>query len=81
MIFSPSIQREQDETIKAYKLRLCRNKDLYEITWDKIAELINKETGDKFGESKYRKWYASYREGYEDSVSERERSNQSLCEC
>lgn len=79
-ILLSSIQRRQDETVKAYKLRLCRNKDLYEITWDTIASLINKETGDKFGESKYRKWYASYREGYEDSTCERDASSQAIDE-
>lgn len=62
------LKRKQDESIKEYKIRLCKNKDLYEISWDTVAELINKETGDKFGESKYRKWWYAYSEGYNDSA-------------
>lgn len=66
---SPTLQRLQGETIKAYKIRLCENKDTYQIHWNQIADLINQETGDNFGESKYRKWYVNYKEGYEDAMS------------
>ncbi|QDX94738.1 hypothetical protein EEL30_22105 [Brevibacillus laterosporus] len=69
MIVTPDeLKRKPDETIKAYKLRLARAKHLYSINWNQIADLINKETGENFGESKYRKWYANYIEGYEDGV-------------
>lgn len=65
---SPTLQRNQGETIKAYKIRLSKNKDSYGINWNTVAELINSETGDSFGESKYRKWYANYIEGFEDGI-------------
>ncbi|GED72525.1 hypothetical protein BRE01_62270 [Brevibacillus reuszeri] len=65
---SPTLQRLQGETVKAYKIRLCENKDTYQINWNQIADLINQETGDNFGESKYRKWYVNYKEGYEDAM-------------
>jgi hypothetical protein len=64
------INRKQDETVKSYKIRLFKNKDLYDINSQNIADLINKETGDTFNESTYRKWYRSYSEGLEDGKKE-----------
>jgi hypothetical protein len=64
------INRKQDETVKSYKIRLFKNKDLYDINSQNIADLINKETGDTFNESTYRKWYRSYSEGLEDGIKE-----------
>lgn len=63
------IERKQNESIKAYKMRLCGNKDVYGITFDKIAELINAETGEKRSEGYYRRWWNGYKEGFEDGVS------------
>ncbi len=62
--------RKENETIKQYKLRLFRNKATLNINKDTIAELINKETENNFNESTYRKWFASYEEGYRDKESE-----------
>ncbi|MDD4778991.1 MAG: hypothetical protein PHT02_00110 [Tissierellia bacterium] len=64
------INRKQDETIKSYKIRLFKNKDLYGLNSQNIADLINKETGDTFNESTYRKWYRLYSEGLEDGKKE-----------
>ena len=61
-------QKEQNETIKEYKLRLFRNKELYGLSMEQIAQLINAETGDNFSESAYRKWFKPYQEGYEDGI-------------
>lgn len=63
-------QRQPDENIKKYKLRLFQNKDIYDLTCEQIAELINKETGDNFGESVYRKWYKVYFDGLSDGLKE-----------
>lgn len=63
-------QREKNETVKEYKLRLFRNKELYGLTSEQIAQLINTETGDEFSESAYRKWFKPYQEGYEDGIRE-----------
>lgn len=65
-----NISRQPNETIKQYKIRLFANKDIYNLTSQDIADLINKETGDNFSESVYRKWYKSYIEGYEDAKKE-----------
>gem|GEM_PF-3713374 len=63
--------REPFETFKAYKIRLCRNKDMYELSWKQIASLLNAETDEgKRDESTYRKWWNAYIEGHEDSQRE-----------
>ncbi|MFB0831543.1 metallophosphoesterase [Brevibacillus laterosporus] len=70
MIATPNeLKRKPNETIKAYKLRLGNTKHLYPINWNQIADLINKETGENFSESKYRKWFFPYMEGYSDALS------------
>ena len=59
------MQRNENETIKDYKIRLCENKDIMSFSWQNIADIINKETGDSFSESSYRKWWASFQDGRE----------------
>ena len=56
-------KRGINESILDYKIRLCDNKNTLNLKWKDIAELINKETGNQFGESAYRKWYNSFTEG------------------
>lgn len=55
-----------DESVKTYKIRLCENKDIYDLSWNEISYLINKESGDRYDESYYRKWWNGYSEGFED---------------
>ena len=64
------LTRQENETIKSYKLRLFRNKELYDIDTKQIADLINKETGETFNESTYRKWFRNYEEGFVDARKE-----------
>ena len=61
--------RLKSESIKDYKIRLCENKDLYNITFSKIAELINSETGENKSEGYFRRWWNGYKEGYQDGVN------------
>jgi len=56
----------QDESIKAYFVRICENRVLLGLIWEDVKELMNKETGKNFQESAYRKRWASYKEGLED---------------
>jgi hypothetical protein len=65
------ISRQPGESIKDYTVRLCRNREQYGLKWDDVAALINKETGDDYGESRYRKWFSAWSEGYEDGLRER----------
>lgn len=62
--------KRENESVKAYKIRLFKNKDLYGLTSQQIADLINKESGDNYCESTYRKWYAAYSEGVSDTEKE-----------
>ena len=55
------------ESVKDYKIRLCSNKDLYGISFQKITELVNKESGESKSESTYRRWWQAYKEGYSDA--------------
>lgn len=69
-IINLDINRKQDENIKQYKLRLCRDKDILNLSWKDVAALINNETGDNWSDSKYRKWFYAYDEGFQDGVDE-----------
>lgn len=62
--------RKENESIKKYKLRLFRNKDILNIKSKEIADLINNETENNFNESTYRKWFSAYEEGYTDKEKE-----------
>jgi hypothetical protein len=64
------VYRKENENIKKYKIRLFENKELYNLTTQDIANLINKETGDTYGESTYRKWWRNYNEGYQDCIND-----------
>lgn len=52
--------RLDNEDLKDYKLRLMVNKHEYGLNWNEIANLLNAETGMKYDESTYRKWYNAY---------------------
>lgn len=49
-----------EESFADYHLRLYENLDVYEITSHQAAELLNKEYGSSYDESKWRKDYAQY---------------------
>lgn len=63
------LKRQENENLLEWKIRLCSHKDEYGLTWDQVATIINKETGDKFGESTYRKWFANFKQGMEYAKS------------
>jgi hypothetical protein len=54
------IQREENESFLDYHVRLFANKDTYELDTYQITELLNKEFGTNYSESKWRKDYAAY---------------------
>lgn len=62
-------RKQSYENLKEYKVRLYRNKDIYELSNVEIGELINKESGEKFDESAHRKWAFPYMEGYDDAIA------------
>ena len=46
-----------NENFKDYKIRLCKNKDIYNLSWNMVADLLNSVSGNNFNESTYRKWW------------------------
>ena len=73
--------RLPDETYQDYFVRLFENKALYKLDCNKIAELLNHENGQNYGESKYRKEYAAFSRGrvYERELIERGVKTRILC--
>ncbi|KIL12224.1 hypothetical protein B4127_1555 [Bacillus pumilus] len=64
MIDPIKLKRHSDENLKQWKLRICENYKEYGLSnWNEVADVINKETGDKKGESAYRKWFTNFNEG------------------
>ncbi|PCK17656.1 hypothetical protein CEY02_19665 [Bacillus pumilus] len=64
MVDPIKLKRHSDENLKQWKLRICENYKEYGLNnWNEVAEVINKETGDKKGESAYRKWFTNFNEG------------------
>lgn len=70
----------ETENIRDYKIRLCSNKDNYQLTWDEIKELINNQTGDSYGESTYRKWWSAFSEGLDFGNKSKLKSDELLNE-
>lgn len=55
--------KERDESPLEYKIRICENREEYGLTWDEVAQVLNEEFQENFGESKYRKWWYAFQEG------------------
>lgn len=53
------------ESWDEYFIRLCENKNEYNITFKQIAVLLNLENGKNFGESAYRKRFKDFNRGRE----------------
>lgn len=48
MIDPIKLKRHSDENLKQWKLRICENYKEYGLSnWNEVAEVINKETGEK----------------------------------
>lgn len=55
------LKRLDGESVTDYEIRLFSNKQLYNLTSEEIANLLNSELGESNGESKYRKDYAAFK--------------------
>jgi hypothetical protein len=54
------LEKKDEESFLDYHIRLFANKETYGIDSYEIAELLNKEYGSNYSESKWRKDYAAY---------------------
>lgn len=62
---SMDTKRLDDESITDFKIRICSNKAILNLTWLQVSEVLNRETSQSFGESAYRKWFQNFAEGLE----------------
>lgn len=74
------INRKQDESIDDYLLRLGGNKDIYSLNWVQVAERMNAESNEDFGESKWRKDFFLIKKGYELAIKNNISENEVLQE-
>lgn len=62
------MKRKRYESLIDFKLRVCESKEALDMTWEEVARIINEETGNTFGEAKYRKWYKDFSEGIDYAI-------------
>lgn len=61
---------QANETPKAYRIRLYKNKDLYNLSNEEIGKLCNEVFNVEWTESAHRKKTQNYLKGYDDAKSE-----------
>jgi UDP-2,3-diacylglucosamine pyrophosphatase LpxH len=61
---------KSEESLESYKIRLCKNKDLYDLRWQDISELWFEETAEKKSPDWFRKFWRYYSEGYQAALKE-----------
>lgn len=66
------VKRYDNEPYIEYFVRLFEHKSEYGLTSESIASLLNRETGQNYGESAYRKEYAAFSRGRKYEIDRRE---------
>lgn len=61
---------KSNESLDSYKVRLCKNKDLYDLRWQDLSELWFEETGERKSSDWFRKFWRYYSEGYNDAIKD-----------
>lgn len=69
---------QPNETPKAYRIRLYKNRDLYGLSVKEVGKLCNEAFGVSWDESAHRKKVKNYLEGYNDAKAEVGASDQQL---
>lgn len=77
-IINSQALRQPNETPKAYRIRLYKNKKLYDLSNDEIGLLCNQAFGVEWDESTHRKKTKSYLDGYNDAKEELGSENHQL---
>lgn len=75
-----SYNRSNNESLEKYLLRIGDNREQCELTWIQIRDIMNKESNEDFGESKWRKEYHLLKKGYEIATKEKIDSDEVLNE-
>lgn len=71
-------KKHDSESLVDYKIRICSNKTLLNLTWIQVSVLLNAETGQNFGESAYRKWFQNFNDGLEYATESNMESNEAI---
>lgn len=73
LILDTKLKRMSDETIDSYIYRICRNKDIgmYDLTWQDVGNILNKELELEYTESKYRKEYQAMQRGIDMMINKK----------
>lgn len=63
-------KRLTDESEDDYIWRMCESKESgkYNLTWDELGDILNKELDEEYSSSKWRKNYQVMRKGYERAI-------------
>jgi predicted phosphodiesterase/ribosomal protein L29 len=64
------IKRKDGESLKDFKIRICENKQALNISWQEVADIINKESGENWSESTYRKWWSAFDQGRQYAIEQ-----------
>ena len=72
-----TVKRTDKESLTDFHIRIYENLKTYEITSEEATEILNKESGFNYSESKWRKDYAQYVR-WKDYISEKELSDKEL---
>lgn len=77
-VINPNTLIQPNETAKAYRIRLYKNKDLYGLNNNEIGKLCNEAFGVEWTESAHRKHTQNYLKGYNDAKEELGSADQQL---
>lgn len=74
------LKKRDDESPLQYDLRICSNRTREGLSWTDVADILNKEHGKTWGESKYRKWFTNFSAGVQYAQSQQADSDDVLDE-
>ena len=77
-IINSQVLRQPNETPKAYRIRLYKNRELYGLKNPEIGKLCNEAFGVDWDESAHRKKTKNYLDGYNDAKEELGTADQQL---
>ncbi|AKO91922.1 hypothetical protein BEH_07295 [Priestia filamentosa] len=71
---------KSNESVDAYRIRLCKNKDLYDLRWKDLPPLWFEATGENKSPDWFRKFWRFYSEGYQDATTDNSDVSEQLLE-
>ena len=75
---SSELKRDVNESLLDFQIRICSNKTQYGLSWEGVKDILNKETGENYGESKYRKWFSNFQDGFDYAIEKNANSNDEI---